>query len=130
MYNAYYNNPYSGFGVGTNNYIPQPQNSLQGQINGNILKVSGINGVNALNLAPNIQVLALDETAPIVWHISTDSAGYKTPTAYDITPHKDVSEQKQNDFEKRLERLERIVNEQSDNKSNAKRTKSTNETAE
>lgn len=122
MFNyAPYNTPYSGFNQGTLNYMPNSQNGLQGQINGSILKVSGINGVNALNLAPNTSVLALDETAPIVWLVSADGAGYKTPTPYDITPHKDQQAAMQSNFEERLTRLEQIVNDKSDIKSNAKR---------
>mgnify|MGYP004645319559 CR=1 FL=1 len=116
-----YNNAYGGFNGNQYNYIPNSQNGLQGQINGSILKVSGINGVNALNLAPNTSVLALDETAPIVWLVSADGAGYKTPTPYDITPHKDQQAAMQSNFEERLTRLEQIVNDKSDIKSNAKR---------
>lgn len=135
MFNyAPYNMPYSGFNQSTANYMPNSQNGLQRQIQGDILRVSGINGVNALNLAPNTSVLALDETAPIVWLISADGAGYKTPTPYDITPHKDEQELKTNDIETRLSRLEQIVNEQSDFKSNeqnrAKRTKSSNDSTD
>lgn len=116
-----YNNAYGGFNGNQYNYMPNSQNGLQGQINGSILKVSGINGVNALNLAPNTSVLALDETAPIVWLVSADGAGYKTPTPYDITPHKDQQAAIQSNFEERLTRLEQIVNDKSDIKSNAKR---------
>lgn len=83
--NLPYNNAYGGFTGNQYNYIPNAQNGLQGQINGSILKVSGINGVNALNLAPNTSVLALDETAPIVWLVSADGAGYKTP--HHMTSH-------------------------------------------
>lgn len=100
--NIPYNSPYSGFNNNQYNYMPNSQNGLQGQINGSILKVSGINGVNALNLAPNTSVLALDETAPIVWLVSADGAGYKTPTPYDITPHKDQQAAMQSNFEERL----------------------------
>ena len=114
--------------------MPNSQNGLQGQINGSILKVSGINGVNALNLAPNTSVLALDETAPIVWLVSADGAGYKTPTPYDITPHKDQQATMQSNFEERLTRLEQIVNEQSDIKSNeqnrTKRAKPSNDSTD
>ena len=132
--NIPYNSPYSGFSGNQYNYIPNSQNGLQGQINGSILKVSGINGVNALNLAPNTSVLALDETAPIVWLVSADGAGYKTPTPYDITPHKDQQAEIKSNFEERLTRLEQIVNEQSDFKSNeqnrTKRAKPSNDSAD
>ena len=132
--NLPYNNAYGGFNGNQYNYIPNSQNGLQRQIQGDILRVSGINGVNALNLAPNTSVLALDETAPIVWLVSADGAGYKTPTPYDITPHKDEQAAMQSNFEERLTRLEQIVNEQSDFKSNeqnrTKRAKPTNDSAD
>lgn len=132
--NVPYNSPYCGFNGNQYNYMANAQNGFQRAIQGEVLKVSGINGVNALNLAPNTSVLALDETAPIVWLVSADGAGYKTPTPYDITPHKDEQELKTNDIEARLSRLEQIVNEQSDFKSNeqnrAKRAKPTNDSTD
>ena len=132
--NMPYNGQYSSFNSNQYNYIPNAQNGFQRPIQGDVLKVSGINGVNALNLAPNTSVLALDETAPIVWFVSADGAGYKTPTPYDITPHKDEAEVKTNDIEKRLSRLEQIVNEQSDFKSNepnhTKRAKPSNDSTD
>lgn len=129
-------NPYLNFSP----YYPQANingsfaQQQTGGITGNVLRVSGINGVNALNIAPNANVLALDDTAPILWHIQTDSAGYKTPTAYDITPHIDKNDKIENDFEERLKKLEEYVNEQqSGTKSNAsgtKRTKSADDSAD
>ena len=35
----------------------------------------------------NSQFLLLDESAPILWLASTDGAGYKTVSAFDISPH-------------------------------------------
>lgn len=131
MYNSPYFSPYGNFNP--NNFIANAQNSsqMQAMIQGNVLKVSGINGVNALNLAPNTSVLALDETAPILWFVSTDSAGYKTPTPYDITPHKEAEQAKSN-LEERVKRLEDIINEQSNTKSNGntKRNKSADDSAD
>jgi len=75
----------------------------------NIVKVSGINGVNALNVAANQQIVAFDETQNIMWFISTDSAGYKTPTAYDFVPHVDKAELEKINFESRIKRLEDLV---------------------
>lgn len=135
MYNPPFFNPYGNFSPNINNYIPNqqntPQSAFQPSIQGNVLKVSGINGVNALNLAPNTSVLALDETAPILWFVSTDSAGYKTPTPYDITPHKEAEEAK-TDLEQRVKRLEDIINEQSNIKQNgnAKRAKSSDDSTD
>lgn len=131
QYNPYFNfNPYYPQANINGSFGQQPT----GGITGNVLRVSGINGVNALNIAPNANVLALDDTAPILWHIQTDSAGYKTPTAYDITPHIGKTEKSENDFEARLKKLEEYVNEQqSGAKSNAsgtKRTKSADDSAD
>lgn len=130
-------NPYATF----NPYFPQasingsfPAQAAQSGMNGNVLRVSGINGVNALNIAPNASVLALDDTAPILWYIQTDSAGYKTPTAYDITPHVEQAAKVENDFEMRLKKVEEYINEQQSgiksNASGAKRTKSADDSAD
>lgn len=129
-YNMYmpYSNPYQQNGTNGNVFA-----SMTAPLTGNVLKVSGINGVNALNIAPNSSVLALDETAPILWFIQTDSAGYKTPTPYDITPHVDQTAKIEQNFEERLKRLEEYVNEQSNIGSNAngtKRSKSSNDSAD
>lgn len=130
MYN-YYQSPY----VNAFNTPYGAQNSVfnaANAINGTVLKVSGKNGANALNLAPNTNALALDETAPILWYISADSAGYKTLTPYDIAPHKDLQAQITTDLETRVKRLEELINDKSDIKSNgnAKRTKSANDTTD
>lgn len=130
-------NPYPAF----NPYLSQasinalfPAQTAQNGMTGNVLRVSGINGVNALNIAPNSSVLALDDTAPILWYIQTDSAGYKTPTAYDIMPHVEQAVKTENDFEIRLKKLEEYVNEQQSgiksNASGTKRAKSTDDSTD
>lgn len=50
-------------------------------------QVSDERGVDMYRMAPDSSVLLLDETAPIVWLVKTDSAGYKTKYPYDIKPH-------------------------------------------
>jgi len=71
-----FNNPYS--------FTPQIQMPApQMQVN----KVHGEAGVDAFQIGPNSSVLLLDETAPIVWFVQTDSAGYKSKTPYDIAIH-------------------------------------------
>ena len=52
-----------------------------------VIRVNGENGADAFQLGPNSSVLLLDETAPIVWLVQTDGAGYKTKTPYDIMVH-------------------------------------------
>ena len=74
--NLFNNNPY--------NYVPQitmPAPQMQ------VIKVSGENGAEAFQMGPNSSALLLDETAPIVWLVQTDGAGYKTKTPYDIAIH-------------------------------------------
>lgn len=71
-----------------------------------VLKVTGRNGANALNLAPNSSILALDTSAPIVWLVTTDGAAYKTCTPYEIKPYEEIST---NSLEKRISRLEELI---------------------
>ena len=44
----------------------------------NVTEVNGKNGVDAFCMPPNSSDLLLDTTAPIVWLVKTDGAGYKT----------------------------------------------------
>jgi len=86
-----------------------------------VIKVNGRGGANAFQMSPDSSVLLLDTTAPIVWLVQTDGAGYKTLTPYDITPHE---EETQSDvfksLEDRIKKLEEIVNAKS-NTTNARR---------
>ena len=52
-----------------------------------VKRVSGEQGVDMFRMAPDSSELLLDETAPIIWLVTTDSAGYKTKYPYDIKPH-------------------------------------------
>ena len=84
-------------------------------------KVNGRGGAEAYQLAPNSSVLLLDTTAPMVWLVQTDGAGYKSLVAYDITPHEE--EKPVDNFkslEERIKKLEEAVNGKS-NITNAKR---------
>lgn len=88
------------------------QNLLLQQAQGQtqeVIKVSGKNGVDAYAMAPNSSVLLLDTTAPIVWLVQTDGAGYKTSTAYDITPHASEEEVQFRSLEDRITRLEEVI---------------------
>lgn len=101
-----YNMPYQGYnayGYGQIQQAPKYE----------IIEVNGENGVNALQMAPNSRVIAMDKTAPIIWVCQTDGAGYKTSTPFDITPHKAVAPVDMTALEERISRLEGIINEQS-----------------
>lgn len=54
-----------------------------------VIQVNGKNGANAVNIAPKSSKLVLDMSGTMVWLITTDGAGYKTVTPYDITQHKE-----------------------------------------
>lgn len=87
-------------------------------------KVSGRPGAEAYQLNANSDVLLLDNTAPIVWLVQTDGAGYKTLTAYDITPHEETKpEDVYKSLEERIAKLEEKLNAKPDT-ANAKQRKS------
>lgn len=78
-----------------------------------VTKVNGRNGAEAYALAPNSSALLLDETAPIVWLVMTDGAGYKTVTGYDITPAQSAEQKEASRFdalEQRITALEAALN--------------------
>lgn len=116
--NGFYNNPYQ------NQLYQSYIQPLQQAQTTNVVKVNGKPGAEAYQLGPNSSALLLDETAAMVWLVQTDGAGYKTSTAYDIIPHKEV---KQEDMFKKLEdritKLEDKVNAKS-NSTDAKSRKS------
>ena len=96
-----YNN-YGAYPASTPFY--NPQSFLQKQ---EVVRVSGRNGAEAYQMAPNSSILLLDETAPIVWLKTTDGASYPTITGYAITPVKTQAAIVEEDHYKALE--ERIV---------------------
>ena len=88
-----------------NSFSHYPQ-TLQRQT---VAKVSGKPGAEAYRIAPNSEVLLLDETAPIVWLKTTDSGGYATLTAYDITVHEEERPIDYKSFDERLKKLEEAI---------------------
>ena len=117
MMNNYQNfNPYSGGYVYANPYNPVQQKQT-------IAKVNGKNGADMYQLPPNSEALLLDETAPIVWLIQTDSAGYKTATAFDLVAHKEAPQATIQDLMERVEALEREVK-SNNGKSNSRKVES------
>ena len=74
-----------------------------------VLQANGRTSISSLKMSPNSSALIMDTTAPIVWLCTSDSLGNVTPTAYDISPHKDVAESQASDFETRLSAVERSI---------------------
>ena len=76
-----------------------------------VTRVSGENGADAFQMGPNSSALLLDETAPIVWFVQTDGAGYKTITTYDIQLHQELPPVDTRSLEQRIAKLEERLNE-------------------
>ena len=112
----YYSNSYPAYNP-YNNYGPMsPQNAAGAQqiFSGQITRVNGKNGADALRLAPNSSVLLMDENDPIVWLKVTDGAGYATTTPYSIAPYQTALPVDVNSLEERVKRLEDLINGKSD----------------
>lgn len=93
----YYNNPF--FQQNPLNLTPaMPQR---------ITRVNGRESINSLRMTPNSELLALDNTAPILWVCVSDGVGAVKAEPYDITKHKEPSTG--SDFEARLSALEKLV---------------------
>ena len=89
-----------------------------------VVKVNGINGVNAYQMPPNSSALLLDTTASMVWLVQTDGAGYKTSTPYDITPHISEDEVQYKTLEERIAKLEETINAKPNVKSTTRKSES------
>ena len=94
--NGIMNNPY--------NFVPQLQMPAPHM---EVLKVHGEAGVDTLQMGPNSSALVLDETAPIVWLVQTDGAGYKTKTPYDINLHTPEPSPEIKNMDERLDSIDR-----------------------
>ena len=94
-------------------FTPQPQffqpwgQNYQRQ---EIVKVNGENGARAFQMAPNSNALLLDESAPLVWLVQTDGAGYNTVAPYKIEPYQAQPAPDYNSLEERISRLEEMLN--------------------
>jgi hypothetical protein len=106
-----YFNPYS--------FQPQPvQQPTQ------VVRVNGENGARSYQIGANSSALLLDESGLIVWLITSDGAGYKTVSAYDITPHQVAPAPDYGTLEQRIARLEEAVNGTTDSSATRRRAKS------
>ena len=93
----------------------------QNQQRQEIIRVNGENGAKAYQLPPNSSALLLDESAPLVWLIQTDGAGYKTTTPYTIAPYQAQPAPDYNSLAERIQRLEDMINGRKPDSANVKR---------
>lgn len=117
MFNGF-QNPYmpgNGYMQDYNAMMRQQPQQVQ------VVRVNGRNGAEAYSIGPNSSALLLDESGTLVWLCTTDGAGYKTISAYDITPHQTAPAPDFGTLETRIKRLEDFVNEHSGDTSAAKR---------
>ena len=86
--------------------LPNQQMAMPQQV----VKVNGENGARTYQMGANSSALLLDESGTMVWLATTDGAGYKSVSAYDIIPHKTVPAPDYVTLETRIQKLEEIVN--------------------
>lgn len=101
--------------------MPNPNYYNYRQPTYDIIKVNGRNGAEAFQMGPNSKILLLDETAPLIWFVQTDGAGYKTITPYTIAPYQPEPQVDINTLESRIAALEEKLN---NGKSNTRTAKS------
>ena len=99
-------NPY-GFGQP---FQPQPVAPVMPTAQQQVVRVSGENGAKTYQIGANSSALLLDESGLMVWLVTSDGAGYKTVSAYDIKPHKEDQKPDYNSLESRIKRLEDVIN--------------------
>ena len=102
MYNNPYLNPYQAFQP----VQPMPAMAQPGQ---QVTKVNGENGARAYQIGANSSALLLDESGTMVWLVTSDGAGYRTVTPYDIAPHKPQAPREWTDLESRVKKLEEMM---------------------
>lgn len=85
--------------------LPNQQVAMPQQV----VKVHGEEGARAYQMGANSSALLLDESGTMVWLATSDGAGYKSVSAYDIIPHKTVPAPDYSSLEDRIKKLEEIV---------------------
>jgi hypothetical protein len=109
-----YQNPYMGFmgsQAAMNPYQAMPAAQAPQM---QVVKVNGEGGANAFSMGPNSSAILLDASGTMIWAVTTDGAGYKTVSAYDIAPHKSQAAISYEGLENRIKRLEELMNEHSE----------------
>ena len=76
-----------------------------------VVKVNGENGARAYQIGANSSAILLDESGTMIWLCTTDGAGYKTVTAYDISPHQTAPAPDYSTLEERIKKLEGFMHE-------------------
>lgn len=87
---------------GYNNFMPYPQRT-------EVVRVNGRAGAESYAMGPNSSALLLDESGTLVWLATTDGAGYKTVSPYDITPHKQAPVPDYATLDERIKKLEDMI---------------------
>lgn len=97
-------------------------NDMYGQLGGyampgmrqrhTVLTVNGRNGAMGLagQMYPDSKAIALDTADNIMWLIQTDSSGYPSAQAFDISPHAEPEPVDINLLVQRISRLEDLIN--------------------
>ena len=75
-----------------------------------VVRVNGENGARSYTIGANSSALLLDDSGLMVWLVTSDGAGYRTVTPYDITPHQSQPAPDLSNLESRIKKLEEIVN--------------------
>lgn len=102
-----YQNPFlNAYGM----YPQQYQQIAPTQPPQQVVRVNGEGGARTYQIGANSSALLLDESGSMVWLVTSDGAGYKTVSAYDIIPHQTVPAPDFGTLETRISRLEEIVN--------------------
>lgn len=74
-----------------------------------VLQVNGRESIEKLRMSPNSSLLAIDQTAPIIWFCSSDGIGTVTATPFDYTRHEDAPEPTIDSVQTQLDELKASV---------------------
>ena len=76
-----------------------------------VVRVNGENGAKTYGIGANSSALLLDESGTMVWLVTSDGAGYKTVSAYDIVPHQTTPAPDYGSLENRIQTVEKKIEE-------------------
>lgn len=107
---SYMNPMLNPYGFGQPFQPQQIQPAVMPAAQQQVVRVSGENGAKAYQIGANSSALLLDESGTMIWLVTSDGAGYKTVSAYDIAPHKEKPTPDYNSLESRIKRLEDMIN--------------------